>query len=187
MTQTVSDYVASCPVCQRVKADHPGPRGLFHALPLPSRRGGMWGIDFIGPLQASAEGFNLLQVHIDHLSGKVVSLPTRDTATAAEAAKIFLDVCLRNGSGVPDVVVLDHDPKFRGAFFTAFAKGLGSALIVGSAYHKTRGSRWSGPLPSQGAGPPDGSRDRWHLSATARTPCRRPTPLSTPTHPPLQH
>ena len=71
----------------------------------------------------------------------MVSLPTRDTATAAEAAKIFLDVCLRNGSGVPDVVVLDHDPKFRGAFFTAFAKGLGSALIVGSAYHKNTGAK----------------------------------------------
>ena len=121
MTQTVSDYVASCPLCQRVKADHTGPRGLFHALPLPSRRGGMWGIDFIGPLQTSAEGFNLVQVHIDHLSGKVVSIPTRDTATAAEAVQTFLDVCLRNGTGVPDAVVVDHDPKFRGTFFTAFA------------------------------------------------------------------
>ena len=141
MTQAVADYVASCPVCQRVKADHTGPRGLFHALPLPSRRGGMWGIDFIGPLQASAQGFNLVQVHIDHLSGKVVSVPTRDTATAAEAAKIFLEVCLRNGTGVPDVVVVDHDPKFRGAFFTAFAKGLGSALIVGSAYHKNTSAK----------------------------------------------
>ena len=141
MTQTVADYVASCPVCQRVKADHTGPRGLFHALPLPSRRGGMWGIDFIGPLQASAEGFNLVQVHVDHLSGKVVSTPTRDTATAADAAQIFLEVCLRNGTGVPDAVVVDHDPKFRGAFFTAFTKGLGSALIVGSAYHKNTGAK----------------------------------------------
>ena len=104
----------------------------------------MWGIDFIGPLQASAEGFNLMQVHIDHLSGKVVSSPTRDTATAAEAAQIFLDVCLRNGTGVPDAVVVNHDPKFRGAFFTAFAKGLGSALIDGSATTKTREPRWSG-------------------------------------------
>ena len=141
MTQTVADYVASCPICQRVKADHTGPRGLFHALPLPSLRGGMWGIDFIGPLQASVGGFNLVQTHIDHLSGKVVSVPTRDTATAEEAAKIFMDVCLRNGTGVPDVVVVDHDIKFRGKFFTAFAKGLGSALIVGSAYHKNTGAR----------------------------------------------
>ena len=125
MTQTVSDYVASCPVCQRVKADHTGPRGLFHALPLPSRRGGMWGIDFIGPLQTSAEGFNLVQVHIDHLSGKVVSIPTRDTATAAEAAQTFLDVCLRNGTGVPDAVVVDHDPKFRGTFFYGVRQGAG--------------------------------------------------------------
>ena len=32
LTQAVSDYVASCPVCQRVKADHTGPLGLFHTL-----------------------------------------------------------------------------------------------------------------------------------------------------------
>ena len=56
MTQTVADYVAGCPICHRVKADHTWPLGLFHALPLPSRRGGMLGIDFIGPLQASTEG-----------------------------------------------------------------------------------------------------------------------------------
>ena len=40
------------------------------------------------------------------------------TATAAEVAKIFMDICLRNGTGVPDAVVVDHDPKVRGTFFT---------------------------------------------------------------------
>ena len=44
-------------------------------------------------------------------------------------------------------------------------------------------SRSSPPFPSQGPGPypPDGSRDRWHLSATARTPRQhRPAPTSLP-------
>ena len=36
----VAEYVRSCQTCQRTKAEHGGPRGLLHPLPLPSRRGG---------------------------------------------------------------------------------------------------------------------------------------------------
>ena len=41
----VAEYVRSCQTCQRTKAEHCGPRGLLHPLPLPSRRGGMIGVD----------------------------------------------------------------------------------------------------------------------------------------------
>ena len=37
----VVEYVRSCQTCQRTKAEHGGPRGLLHPLPLPWRRGGM--------------------------------------------------------------------------------------------------------------------------------------------------
>ena len=47
-------------------------------------------------------------------------------------------MCLRSGAGFPDVLVVDHDAKFTSAVFRAFVKSMGSSLIVGSAYHKTR-------------------------------------------------
>jgi hypothetical protein len=41
-------------------------------------------------------------------------------------------MCLRSCGGFPDVlVVVDHDPKFTSDVFRAFAKGMGSSLIVG--------------------------------------------------------
>ena len=40
-------YVLSCEVSRRTKADHAGPRGLLHPLPLPSRRGGVIGVDWL--------------------------------------------------------------------------------------------------------------------------------------------
>ncbi len=43
------------------------------------------------------------------------------------------DMCLRSGDGFPDVLLVDHDPKFTSNVFRAFAKGMGSCLIVGSA------------------------------------------------------
>ena len=88
----------SCQTCQRTKAKHCGPRGLLHPLPLPSRRGG-----------TTAAGFDMIQNHVDLLSGKVHAVPTRSTATAADAAAIIRDMCLRSGDGFPDVLVVDHD------------------------------------------------------------------------------
>ena len=121
---------------------------------LPSRRGEMIRVDRIAGLPTTAAGFETIQNHVDLLSGKVHAVPTRTTATAADAAAIIRGKCLRSGDGFPDVLVVDHDSKFTGGVFSAFVKGWGSTLIVGSAYHKdTIGiiiptPRWSGPTAS---------------------------------------
>jgi hypothetical protein len=137
----VAEYVRTCETCQRTKAEHGGPRGLLHPLPLPSRRGGMLGVDWIAGLPTTAAGFDMIQNHVDLLSGKVFAVPTRATATAADAAEIIRNLCLRSGTSFPDVLVVDHDPKFTSDVFRAFAKGMGSCLIVGSAYHKNTNAK----------------------------------------------
>jgi hypothetical protein len=50
-------------------------------------------------------------------------------------------MCLWSGDGCPDVLVVDHDPKFTSAVFRAFVKSMGSCLIVGSAYHKNTNAK----------------------------------------------
>jgi hypothetical protein len=50
-------------------------------------------------------------------------------------------MCLRSGDGFPDVLVVDHDPKFTSDVFRAFVRGMGSCLIVGSAYHKNTNAK----------------------------------------------
>ena len=137
----VAEYVRSCQTCQRTKAEHGGPRGLIHPLPLPTRRGGMLGVDWIAGLPMTVAGFDMIQNHVDLLSGKVQAVPTRATATAAEAAEILRNLCLRSGTGFPDVLVVDHDAKFTSAVFHAFVKSMGSCLIVGSAYHKNTNAK----------------------------------------------
>ncbi len=134
----VAGYVRSCQTCQRTKEEHGGPRGLLHPLPVPSRRGGMIGVHW---LPTTAGGFDMIQNHVDLLSGKVHAVPTRATATAKDAVEIIRGMCLRSGNGFPDVLVVDHDPKFTSEVFRAFAKGWGSCLIVGSAYHKNTNAK----------------------------------------------
>jgi hypothetical protein len=101
----------------------------------------MIGVDWIAGLPTTAAGFDMIQNHVDLLSGKVQAVPTRATATAAEAAEIIRNLCLRSGTGFPDVIVVDHDAKFTSAVFQAFVKSMGSCLIVGSAYHKNTNAK----------------------------------------------
>ena len=62
----VAEYVRSCQTCQRTKVEpeHGGPRGLLRPRPLPSRRGGMIGVDWIAGLPTTAAGFDMNQNHV---------------------------------------------------------------------------------------------------------------------------
>ena len=132
----VRKYVRSCGTCQKVKADHGWPHGLLHQLQLPTRRGGTLGVDWICGLTVTAASFDQLMVIVNLLSGKVHATQSKLTDNAAMAAQTLLDHSLRSGYCVLDVLVVDHYPKFTSQLFREFTKAIGSALIVGTAYHK---------------------------------------------------
>ena len=136
----VAEHVSLCQTCQRTKGDHGGPRGLLHQLPLPFRRGGMIRVGWIAGLPTTAAGFDMTQNHVD-LSGRVHAVPTSATATAADAATIIRDMCLRSCAGFPNVLMVDRDAKFTSHVFRAFAKSMGSCLIVGSAYRNNTNAK----------------------------------------------
>ena len=126
-------FLKSCPVCQRVKADHGGPKGLFFPLPVPARRGGTIGIDFV-ELPPSADGRDFLQVQMDLLTGRVWLVATRKTATAEDVARDFVASVFRD-VGVPDCIVSDRDTRLTGKFWPALQAALGSTLLYGSPWH----------------------------------------------------
>jgi len=166
LSTEVAQYVRSCDTCQRTKADHVGPRGLLHPLPLPTRRGGVIGVDWLMGLPTTATGFDQVQVHVDYLSGKVHAVPVRSTDNAADAARIILDMALRSGDGIPDVLVVDHDPKFTSTLFQEFTRRIGSSLIVGSAYHKNTNAkteRVNGVLGDTLRAFANGRKDDWDV------------------------
>jgi hypothetical protein len=78
-------------------AEHCGPRGLLH--PSLCGAGGVLWVDWIAGLPTKEGGFDTMQNHADLLSGKAYAVPTRATATAADAAEIIRDLCLRSGDG----------------------------------------------------------------------------------------
>ena len=113
-----------------------GPRGLLLPLPLPSRRNGAIGVDWLLglPIMMTAPGFDQVQAHVDRLPGRVRAVPTRATDAAADAARIVLGLALRSGGGILDMLVVDRDPKFAGALFKGFARRIGPGrCLTGSA------------------------------------------------------
>jgi hypothetical protein len=124
------------------------------------------GVDWLLGLPMTASGFDQVQVHVDHLSGKVHAVPTRTTDTAADAARIILEMALRSGDGVPDVLVVDHDPKFTSTLFKEFTRRIGSSLLIGSAYHKNtnaKAERVNGVLGDTLRAFANGRKDDWDV------------------------
>ncbi len=91
--RNVVEYVRTCQTYQRMKAEHGGTRVLLHPLPLPSRRGGMIGADWIAGLPTAAGGFDMIQNHVDLLSGKVRRMLRRFFATCASAPATGFRTC----------------------------------------------------------------------------------------------
>ena len=73
--------ICTCPTCQRVKAEHGRPAGLLNPLPVPSRRGGTIGLDFL-EMPTANSGHDFLQVHIDFLTGGVWLVSNFKTAAS---------------------------------------------------------------------------------------------------------
>jgi hypothetical protein len=153
----VAEYVRSCqtvnvPTYQGGALRPTGASPPGDPLSLASLRGGMIGLDWIAGLPTTAAGFDMIQNHVDLLSGKVHAVPTRATATAADAAAIIRNMCLRSGDGFPDVLVVDHDSKFTSAFPSSRARCSAPsprawARASSSARRTTRTPtpRWNGP------------------------------------------
>ena len=101
---------------------------LLCPLPVPTRRGGTIGLDFL-ELPTATSGHDFLQVHIDFLTGRVWLAPTFKRATATQAASLFVGSVFRD-VGLPDVVVSDRDSgdtRFTSEFWTALHAALGTA------------------------------------------------------------
>ena len=50
-------------------------------------------------------------------------------------------MALRSCDGIPDVLVVDHDPKFTGMLGMEFTESIGSSLLIGSFYHKNTSAK----------------------------------------------
>jgi len=129
----VKDYIQSCTSCTQAKTLHHRPYGLLKQLPVPERPWNSISMDFIEQLPDST-GFTAILVIVDRLSKQAIFIPTHDTITSPELAKLFL-LHVFSKHGVPAHVTSDRGTEFVSHFFRSLGKALNMRLHSTSSYH----------------------------------------------------
>ncbi|KIN99141.1 hypothetical protein M404DRAFT_30604 [Pisolithus tinctorius Marx 270] len=129
----IKDYVQSCTACARAKVPCHRPYGLLKQLLVLEKPWNSISMDFIEQLPASTS-FTAILVVVDRLSKQAIFIPTHDTITAPELAKLFL-LHVFSKHGVPAHVTSDQGSEFISHFFQSLGKALDMHLHFTSGYH----------------------------------------------------
>ena len=129
----VKDYVQSCTSCARAKTPHHRPYRLLKQLLVPEKPWNSISMDFIEQLPSSTS-FTAILVVVNRLSKQAIFIPTHDTITSLELAKLFL-LHVFSKHGVPAHVTSDCGTEFVSHFFWSLGKALDMRLHFASSYH----------------------------------------------------
>lgn len=128
-------YCRTCLVCQQTKASNRKKAGLLQPLPIPAYRWHTITMDFIVQLPKSTGGYDAIFVVVDKLSKRAYFIPTHTTATAPTTALLFFKHVIKNGHGIPEVIISDRDSKFTSMFWQSLWKLLDTKLAMSTAFH----------------------------------------------------
>ncbi|GMF43854.1 unnamed protein product [Phytophthora fragariaefolia] len=101
-------------------------------LPVPSECWEVVGMDFVSGLPVPKD-YDAVMVVVDLLSKRARYVPTHTTATAADTARLFFDLVIRNHV-LPMAIVSDRDPKFTSSLWMELMKVLGVKLRMATSY-----------------------------------------------------
>src|SRR3954466_5148678 len=134
LKREIAGYIATCDVCQRVKAEHQRPAGLLQPLPIPDWKWDEIGMDFITGLTRTRSGYDSIWVVVDRLTKVAHFIPVKTTYDSAKLAKIYMSmiVCLH---GVPSKVVSDRGTQFTSRFWRQLHETLGTRLEFSTTFH----------------------------------------------------
>jgi RNase H-like domain found in reverse transcriptase/Reverse transcriptase (RNA-dependent DNA polymerase)/Integrase zinc binding domain/Chromo (CHRromatin Organisation MOdifier) domain/Integrase core domain len=127
-------FTRNCHGCLRNKTSHLRYQGTLKPLPIPLQRWRDLSVDFIGPIQPTARGFNAIMVVVDRLSKDRHFSPCRTDMKAHDLAMLFVrDVWKLHG--LPDSIVSDRGSLFVSEFWKAVCHRLQTNISLSTAYH----------------------------------------------------
>jgi transposase InsO family protein len=134
MKSEITEYVAICDNCQRIKAEHHRPTGLLQPLQIPQWKWDEIGMDFTVGLPRTRADYDSIWVVVDHLTKVTHFIPVKTNYISAILAELYMShiVCLH---GVPKKIVSDRGTQFTSHFWQQLHEALGAHLNFNSAYH----------------------------------------------------
>nr|AAD37020.1 putative retroelement pol polyprotein [Arabidopsis thaliana] len=135
MRKDVARWVAKCPTCQLVKAEHQVPSGLLQNLPISEWKWDHITMDFVTRLPTGIKSkHNAVWVVVDRLTKSAHFMAISDKDGAEIIAEKYIDEIMRL-HGIPVSIVSDRDTRFTSKFWNAFQKALGTRVNLSTAYH----------------------------------------------------
>jgi hypothetical protein len=134
MKVDVAKYVASCGVCQQVKAEHKRPAGLLQPLEIPKWKWEHITMDFVVGLPRSPRGKDAIWVVVDRLTKSAHFIPMKTTNSSQELVPLYLKEVVRL-HGMPKSIVSDRDSKFISKFWQSLHDAMGTKLSLSVAFH----------------------------------------------------
>jgi hypothetical protein len=134
MKRDVTEYVALCDTCQRVKTGHQRLVGLLQPLKILEWKWEEIGMDFIVRLSRTQSRYDSIWVIVDRLTKVAHFILVKTTYIGAKLAELYMlrIVCLH---GVLKRIVSDRDSQFTSKFWEKLHESLDTRLNFSSAYH----------------------------------------------------
>ena len=133
MKEEIAFFVKTCVKCHMNRATYQKQAGLLQPLPIPPRPWHSVSMGFITSLPES-RGYAAIFVVVDRFSKLAHMVPTMETTTTLEIAKLLLNAWWRH-HGLPRVIVSDRDPEFTSAFWRHFFRKVGTKLTFSTTFH----------------------------------------------------
>ena len=134
MKREISQFIANCDVCRRVKAEHQRPAGTLQPLAIPEWKWDKIGMDFITGFPRTKRGNNAIFVVVDRLSKVAHFLPVRESITASQLADLYISRIV-SLHGVPLEINSDRGSLFTSRFWESFQNAMGTRLSFSTAFH----------------------------------------------------
>jgi len=133
MKNIATRYVKGCVMCFVSKPSN-RKLGLYIPLPIPSHPWESVSMDFVGGLPLSRKSHNYLYFIIDHFSKMCILMPCKKQITIDKTA-YFLFQHVWVHFGFPTSIVLDHDSRFLGEFWTSLWKMMDTKFKRSTKFH----------------------------------------------------
>ena len=107
----VSEFVTKCMVCQKVKAKHQVPSGLFQPIRIPEWKWDRINMDFMVGLPLTGRKHDSVWVMVDRLTKLTHFLPVRTDYSLNKLAELYISEIVRL-HGIPISIISNRDPRF---------------------------------------------------------------------------
>ena len=129
----VEYHVKTCERCQRTKAYHLRPPGVYKGWKPSLRKWNKISIDFITGLPETMSRNNAIFVVLDSTSRRVILIAVNMSINATQTAKLMFDRVVSQ-HGLPQSILSDNDVRFKSVWQKVF-KSTGTDLNFTPSYH----------------------------------------------------